>query len=189
MEIGEIIRGFRQKQGITLNTLSNKSGVSKSLLSMVERNKSTPTVRTLDKIAAALGLKVTNLYNEVENDRIDKDLAGSVTVVHRKDKKRLILDSERGEAHYELLTPDYRRKLQIIYIHFPVGKKRGKFIRHEGEECGIILEGRLKALIGDQKYILEEGDSIYFDSNLPHCWENIGDIEVRAFWVNTPPTF
>ncbi len=189
MEIGEKIRALRHKQGITLNALSMKSGVSKSLLSMVERSISTPTVRTLDKIAAALGITIANLYSEIENDRIDKDLTGRVTVVHRKEKKRLILGSERAQAHYELLTPDYRRKLQIIYIHFPVGKKRGKFIRHEGEECGTILEGRLKALIDDQEFVLEEGDSIYFDSSLPHCWENIGDIEVRAFWVNTPPTF
>ena len=50
-------------------------------------------------------------------------------------------------------------------------------------------EGRLKAFVGDQTYVLEEGDCIYLDSSVPHKWENIGEIEVRAFWINTPATF
>jgi mannose-6-phosphate isomerase-like protein (cupin superfamily) len=76
-----------------------------------------------------------------------------------------------------------------MYIHFPVGRKTGKFVSHEGEECGIILEGELKVYIDEQVVLLEEGDSIYFDSTIPHRLENMGEIEVRAFWINTPPTF
>jgi len=62
-------------------------------------------------------------------------------------------------------------------------------ISHEGEECGVILEGRLKAYVGDGKYILDEGDCIYPKSSTPHRWENTGEIEVRVFWINTPATF
>ena len=106
-----------------------------------------------------------------------------------RDRRKLVLGPERAKAHYELLTPDYRKKLQIMYIHFPVGKNKGDFLSHEGEECGVVLEGRLKAYVGDRTYVLEQGDCIYLDSSVPHKWENIGEIEVRAFWINTPATF
>ena len=125
----------------------------------------------------------------MENSKKEADKPGKMAIVHKKERKKLVLGPERGKAHYELLSPDYQRKLQVMYIHFPVGKKTGKFISHEGEECGIILEGELKVYIDEQVVILEEGDSIYFDSTTPHRLENIGKTEVRAFWINTPPTF
>jgi len=189
MELGERVKNLRRKQGMTLKELSKRAEVSMSLLSLIERNISTPTVRTLEKVVRALGTTISRLYLELENSEKQNFYSGRVTVVHKKDRKKLVLGTERGKAHYELLTPDYQRKLQIIYVHFPVGRNKGEFISHEGEECGIILEGKLKAHIGDQVIILAEGDSIYFDSTTPHYWENSGEIEVRAFWINTPPTF
>ena len=189
MEIGKKIGDLRRQKGMTLKELSKKSSVSLSLLSMVERDISAPTVRTLEKIVRALETSISSLYLEMENSKPGKAKPGKVSVVHKKHRKKLEMGPERGKAHYELLTPDYQRKLQFVYIHFPVKGKPGQFISHEGEECGLILEGRLKAIIGDHEFILEEGDSIYFDSTIPHLMENAGQIEVRAFWVNTPSTF
>jgi transcriptional regulator with XRE-family HTH domain len=189
MALGEKIRKLRRQQGMTLDELSRKSEVSKGLLSVTERNISAPTVRTLEKIVRALGTTVSSLYSEMENSKKEAANPGKMAIVHKKERKKLVLGPERGKAHYELLSPDYHRKLQVMYIHFPVGRKTGKFISHEGEECGIILEGELKVYIDEQVVILEEGDSIYFDSIIPHRLENIGKTEVRAFWINTPPTF
>jgi mannose-6-phosphate isomerase-like protein (cupin superfamily) len=174
---------------LTLDELSKKSNVSVSLLSMIERNKSVPTVRTLERTVDALGTTVSNLFMDIEDTKREDIKSTRVTVLKKKKRKKLILGPERGKAFYELLTPDYRQNLEIVYIHFPVGKNKGEFISHEGEECGIILEGRLKAYIGERIFILEDGDCIYFDSSMPHRWENIGEVEVRAFWINTPATF
>lgn len=190
MGIGEKIRELRHLKQMTLDELSKKSNVSVSLLSMIERNKSVPTVRTLERTVDALGTTISHLYGHIENTKKKREIKSTrVTVLPKKKRKKLILGPERGKAFYELLTPDYRRNLEIVYIHFPVGKNKGEFITHEGEECGIILEGRLKAYIGDEKFILDDGDSIYFDSSIPHRLENIGEVEVRAFWISTPATF
>ncbi len=193
MELGQKIKELRSDRGMTLEELSHHSGVSQSLLSMIERNRSAPTVRTLERIVKALGTTIAQVYMEMEEDASNRDAPKKrVTVLKKTERKQLLLGPERARAHYELLTPDYQRRLQFMYIHFPVRKKTGKlseFVSHEGEECGLILEGRLKAVVGDEDIILEEGDCIYFDSAIPHLMENIGNIEVRAFWVNTPPTF
>jgi mannose-6-phosphate isomerase-like protein (cupin superfamily) len=172
-----------------LDELSRRSGVSKSLLSLLERNISTPTVRTLEKIVKPLGTTVSDLCYEMESTPRSGVSKSKPHVLRKSERKKLLMGPERGKARYELLTPDYQRKLQIIYIHFPAGTKSSRFVTHEGEEWGIVLEGQLKVTIGDEEIILQEGDSIYFDSTLPHSLENIGEIEVRAFWVNTPPTF
>lgn len=176
---------------MSLDKLSQKSGVSKSHLSLIERNISAPTVRTLGKIVTPLGTTVTSLCSETENSSKNGEAKRDVLVFRKRERKKLILGAERGNAYFELLTPayQYQRKIQFNYIHYPNGNGPGHFIAHEGEECGLVLEGTLKVQIQDQEIILEEGDSIYFDSTMPHRMENIGDIEVRAYWVSTPPTF
>jgi len=191
MELGQKIKELRSSKGMTLEDLSHRSGVSQSLLSMIERNRSAPTVRTLERIVKALGTTIAQVYSEMESEVTGGDDRRAYAVITRRERKQLVLGPERAKAHYELLTPDYQRRLQFMYIHFPVQAEGngGHFVSHEGEECGLILEGKLKAIIGDEEIVLEEGDSIYFDSSIPHLMENAGDIEVRAFWVNTPATF
>lgn len=192
MELGQKIKELRSGKGMTLEELSQLSGVSQSLLSMIERNLSAPTVRTLERILKALETTISQVYMEMEAEASDDDvLRKKAVVIKKSERKQLVLGPERAQAHYELLTPDYQRRLQFMYIHFPVQGtgKASQLVSHEGEECGLILEGRLKAVVGDEIIILEEGDCIYFDSAIPHLMENIGNIEVRAFWVNTPPTF
>jgi transcriptional regulator with XRE-family HTH domain len=189
VELGEKIRALRRLKKMGLEELSRLSGVSKGLLSLIERSISAPTVRTLEKIAKPLGTTVSILCYEEEEKPGSAEPQKGVLVVRKSDRKKLVMGPERGKARYELLTPDYQRKIQFIYMHFPVGKKSGRLVSHEGDECGLVVEGRLKVQIQDQEFILQEGDSIYFDSTLPHILENVGEIEVRAFWVNTPPTF
>jgi transcriptional regulator with XRE-family HTH domain len=189
MELGAKIRTLRRQRGMGLDEFSRRSGVSKSLISLIERNISVPTVRSLEKIVKALGISISSLYHEIENTGESAESQGKFLVVRKGERKKLLMGRERGGAHYELLTPDYQRKLQLVYMHFPAGKKSGRFISHEGEECGVVLEGILRVQLGDHEIILEDGDSISFPSTVPHLLENIGDIEVRAFWANTPPTF
>jgi len=206
MNLGDKLKDLRLQREMTLEDLSRKSEVSKSLLSQVERNISVPTVITLERITHALGIATSELFFELENSgkgvsaktsREKKDENSdwgenfvngkSVSIVRRGDRKKLILP--RSEAEYELLSPDLQRKIEFITVCFPAGAKIKNFFNHKGEECGVILEGKLKGIIGSQIVILEEGDSIYLDSSISHRWENIGEVETRAIWAITPPSF
>lgn len=206
MNLGEKLKDLRLQREMTLEELSQKSEVSKSLLSQIERNISVPTVITLERITRAFEIATSELFFELENsgktvssqafkankvekpDWREKGANGKgVAVVRKADRKRLILP--RSEAEYELLSPDLQRKIEFITVCFPVGTKITEFFKHKGEECGVILEGKLKGIIGDEVVILEEGDSIYIDSSIPHHWENIGEGDMRAIWAITPPSF
>lgn len=210
MQIGDKLKAFRLQNHMTLVKLSEKSGVSKSLLSKIERDRSVPTITTFQKIAIALGVDPSCLFGNYEagdlaasSDRsaqymVSKNLPSdpgsmkngngskAISVVRSDQRKKLIMP---WGAHYEMLCPDMQRKIEFIYLHYPVGTQARECYSHEGEECGVVLQGRFKAIIGDQEFILEPGDSIYYESSIPHRWENAGDVEVKAIWVITPPSF
>ncbi len=192
MEIGEKVKALRLVNRMTLNELSEKSGVSKSLLSQIERNISVPTVTTLQKIANAFRIPISSMFSE--NNDVTQPAApnrsdtssGGLMVVRKGGRKKLIMP---WGAWQEMLCPDLRHRIEFIYLHYPVGTKVEEFYTHDGEECGIVLEGRFRAVIGDQEIILEPGDSIYYNSSIPHRWENAGEKEATAIWAITPPSF
>ena len=190
MELGQKLKALRFQNRMTLDKLSQKSSVSKSLLSQIERNISVPTVTTLQKIASAFGVPISSLFSENKNSaRVSNNRGVSserIAVVRKGQRKKLIMP---WGAWQEMLCPDLRHKIEFFYLHYPVGTKVEEFYTHEGEECGVVLEGKFKGIIGDQTVILEAGDSVYYDSSIPHRWENVGRTEVRAIWAITPPSF
>ncbi len=210
MELSEKLKTLRLWNHLTLVELSKKSGVSKSLLSRIERGRSVPTITTIQKIASALGIILSDFFansgsesstpfantdplNSIAHGKPSYALPGNgggdtkqIAVLHEGKRKKLIMP---WGAYYEMLCPNLQGKMEFIYLHYPVGTKAEESYSHEGEECGIVLEGRLKAVIGGQEFILESGDSIYFESSIPHRWENVGDVEVKAIWAITPPSF
>ena len=192
MELGQNLKTLRLKQRMTLKQLAQKSGVSVGLVSQIERSLSAPTVTTLQKIAKAFGVTMSTLFMEDEtlfpftyrNGNMPN--SNQVTIL-RKDRRKKVV-TPWGIWH-ELLCPDLRHRLEVIYLHYPVGMKAEEFYNHEGEECGIVLQGRIMGSVGDQTITLEEGDSIHYESSIPHRWENAGQIEATAIWAITPPSY
>ena len=192
MEIGNNLRALRIHNKMTLQQLSEKSSVSRGLLSLIERNMSVPTITTLQKIAAALGLPISSLLSEDQAPKPESidikhhTVPSNIEIVRKDRRKKLV--TPWGEI-LELLSPDLQRSIEFLYIHHPVGSCIEESYSHTGEECGFVLEGKLRGFIVEQEVILEAGDSIYFGSTIPHRWENAGDTEAGSIWAITPPSF
>ena len=191
-DLGENLRFIRLQKKMTLQELSQKSKVSKSQLSQIERNVSVPTVAKLQKIAEALDIKFSNLFPENDDSSSKADLVNSkedskrISVVRKGQRKKMVMP---WGALYEMLCPDLQHKIEFIYLHYPAGTTAKEQYTHDGEECGVVLEGTFKGTFGTKEVILEPGDSIYYDSTIPHYWETVGDTDVRAIWAITPPSF
>jgi DNA-binding XRE family transcriptional regulator/mannose-6-phosphate isomerase-like protein (cupin superfamily) len=210
MRLGDKLKEIRLQNHVTLVGLSKAAGVSKSMLSRIERNQSAPTITTLEKIASALGVDLASLFTDldagdpaVSQDRsphpaiapdrsLDADngvngsASASVSVVRSDQRRKVIMP---WGATYELLCPDMQHRIEFISMNYPVGGGSHDLYSHDGEECGIVLQGRFRGIVGDQEFVLEAGDSIYYASSIPHRWENAGDVEARAIWAITPPSF
>lgn len=191
MKIGLKIKTLRKQQHMTLEQLAQKSRLSTGVLSQLERDISTPRVTTLQKLSKTFGVTMSSLFsddhlpNDGHKDREKESRnSGFIAVVRKQQRKKVFMP---WGTTMEMLCPDLHHKVEFMYLIYPPGTKVEERYDHEGEECGLVLEGTFAGVVGDQEIILEAGDSVYYDSSISHRWENNGDKEARAIWVTTPP--
>ena len=179
MLLGEKIRELRQSKSINIEKLSDMTKLSTGLISQIERDLVGPSVASLWKIAQALEVPIGYFFDEEPKDN---------PIVRKNMRKKIILPN--SNITYELLCPDMKRKMEVLLIKIEPGEcNTDELVGHEGEECGYVISGKLKIKCGTEEYILEEGDSIYFESNIPHRYVNIGDETCISVWSMTPPSF
>jgi transcriptional regulator with XRE-family HTH domain len=177
IEVGNRIRALRDAMGLSLRDLAERSGVSAPMLSQVERGETSPTLAVASKIASGLELSLSQLL------RLDE--GGSVTVV-RADSRRG--GGARGHA-YEVVTPGLPGQRAEVSLHAlkPSAATGGPDDppMHEpgARETAVVTGGRLRLICDGTTYDLEEGDSVTFDADLPHHFENPDGSEARFFSV------
>ena len=180
--LGYAIRTQRKKAGMTLLQLAKKADFSISYLSQVERSLLTPSIATLRKLGDALGIPAGQLMLK------DGGQANApVAVVRRNERKQLAFPG--SDIHYELLTPDMRRRASLLWVEAPPGSVSGPLFSHEGEDGVVVLKGTIEVEVGSVWHRLEMGDSIYFNAGIPHRWRNNGTVTAEAVWLSTPPSF
>ncbi len=175
--LGENIRKIRSEKKISLKTLAGMTGLTPSFLSQVERDLADPSINSLRKVADALNVPIFALL-VAENE--------PSPVVRKNERKTLRLPN--SQMSYELLTPDLNRSMEIFISRLVPGGS-GSTDVHKGEECTVVLEGTLEMRIGNDIYVLHEGDSIYCQGEIPHRMANIGEQELVILSCITPPQF
>jgi transcriptional regulator with XRE-family HTH domain len=187
-ELGETIRKRRRARNMTLARLAELAGVSTSYVSQVERGVANPTLSSLKTLTEALDLTVGSLLSEPEHSPIENGSNTEVNVLRAGNRRRVIYPG--SHIANELLSPNLRVNMEVIWVEAPPGSGSGGHPHsHEGEECGIVISGAMRFWVGDEEWTLNERDSIYFPSPLPHRWMNPGDDALTAIWIITPPTF
>ena len=180
-DLGMTIRRLRESRQLTLNEIAARSGLTRSFLSQVERNLTSPSVASLRKVAQAFGVPLTELFQG--------PMMPENRVVRRHERRQLIHPSRQWRDY--LLTPNLTGKLQVILSMIEPGGGSGEepYAHDSDEECVIILRGRLEFWVGTDRYILEEGDSIVFESRIPHRNRNPGPEQAEVLWITTPPSY
>jgi transcriptional regulator with XRE-family HTH domain len=118
----------------------------------------------------------------VQVDKDGQEPGEAVGPVLRPDDRRRI--ELQGDVSWERLTTEPEEKIEFLEIHYEVGASSGeKMSHHTGREFGLILEGELLLELGFERYRLEAGDSIVFESTTPHRLTNVGEVPLRAVWV------
>ena len=180
MELGNKIRELRRTQNISIEQLSEITGLSTGLISQIERDITGPSLASMWKIAQALNVPINFFFDEANEEN---------PIVRKNFRKKIMLPN--SNITYELLSPDLKnRKIECLLIEIQPGEcSTDEQIAHEGEECGFVIKGNLKVKWGAKEYLLGEGDSIYFDSTIPHRYVNIGDDVCISIWSMVPPSF
>jgi len=182
--IGEKIRDLRKAKKLTLAEVANATGLSIGHLSQVERGISAPSVRHLQSIGVALGVKLSWFFDD--GDPVPSAERG---VVVRAGRRRKLDFTGLGLTDH-LLSPTLSGKLELLLCHIEPGAESGPdFYTHEGEEAGVVMEGALELWVGEHHYLLNEGDSFGFASSTPHRYRNPGSGRTTVIWALTPPSF
>ncbi|WP_024511863.1 cupin domain-containing protein [Bradyrhizobium sp. ARR65] len=173
--IGLKMKHRRLLKGLTLKGLAELAGCSESLLSRVGNGNANPSIKTMHRVALALGMPVSGLFQETDaDDDVVLRWGGRPTI--ETDQVR------RGRGtRLEALIPSGRGNLLSGYINDiePGGGSEGT-LQHEGEEFAYVLHGGIELTVDNRRYQLKEGDSFYFRSERRVA---------RVLWVNTPPSF
>lgn len=180
MGLGERIRLRRQQMDISLQELANRTGLTASFLSQVERDVTEPSISSLRRIAGALEVPVFFFL---------LDERAPSPVVRRHERRTLRLADTA--AQWELLSPaDPQLQLEVVVTHLPPGVASGdECTSHPGEECFVVLNGEMQITVADETYQLQEGDAIQFRASLPHRIWNSGKQELMVLAAITPPRF
>ncbi len=179
--LGEALRQRRLELQLSVQELARRSEISAGLISQIERGLANPSFNTTAKLASALGLQLGVFFGE-------KPAVGPDPVVRRNQRRRLGVPD--NNFLYELLTPDLDHSLEFVWVESaPNSSTEGSPFVHKGEECGLVLQGTLEVHVGSECYVLQSGDSITFNSSIPHWYRNPGPERVLSVWAITPPTF
>jgi transcriptional regulator with XRE-family HTH domain len=197
MDLGSKLKEVRRSKVITLQEVARETGLSKSFISQVEAGDANPSIASLKKIADVLAISLAVLFQDEEDDAESNGVKRSgnadqtgndVRIVRSTQRKMLVYPGQKAAIY--LLSPDVQRKLEVITAEFEPGHDTGlDMYSHQGEECGLVVEGTLEVTVNGEVFVLEAGDSIYFSSHYPHRLRVLGEKAVTTFWVNTPPTY
>jgi transcriptional regulator with XRE-family HTH domain len=179
-EPGTTLRALREQRALTIASLARQVGISAAAISKIESGTVQPSVTTLRKLAAALGVPVFRFFLPAD--------AAAASLVRRAERKTLGL--ARTGARYELLTPSLQGRLEVMEITMDPGQASApERISHPGEECLVIIKGHGVLELGDDIIDMRTGDAATFQASLPHRLRNAGQPPLSALSAITPPAF
>lgn len=182
LTIGRRTRELRKNKALTIKEMASGVGLSVGLISQIENEQVTPAISTLMKIASFLGVDITYFFQAEEKRELFTVVRGEerFTSTHKgAGGKR-----DQGYIYEALAFKQYRKHMEPIIATFDIQEKKDMvFLSHEGEEFTYILEGTVEFCIEDKSTILEENDSLYFDSSKPHSYRSLGSRPCRALTV------
>jgi transcriptional regulator with XRE-family HTH domain len=174
--LGERVKELRRTRGLTLEGLAELSGVSRAMISKLERGEKNPTLVVAAKLAEGLGVTLSRLAGMEERRE---------AVVVPKERRMVMRDPETGFER-QLLSPNsVGLGVEFILNRIPRGSTSGEFPPHrKGVEEQIVVErGMLRATLAGEEYLLGQGDAIYFEADVPHRFDNAGDEECTYYLV------
>lgn len=179
-DLGVRLRRVRELHQLSQRELARRSGVSNASISLIENQRSDPSLGMLKKILDAIPISLGDFFGMEVTD--DKQVFFSAEE---------LVDIGSGAIRYRQVGGDLREHaIQMLYETYQPGADTGHSpLSHDGEEVGIVLQGMLEVTVGSQVRVLRQGDAYQFSSRIPHRFRNIGKLPCMLVSACTPPSF
>ncbi|GAB3394899.1 cupin domain-containing protein [Azotobacter armeniacus] len=182
MDVGIRLQSIRKLKGLSQRELAKRAGVTNSTISMIEKNSVSPSISSLKKVLGGIPMSLMEFFSH------DLVVETCPPVVYRAAEQA---ELSRGPLSMRLVGRDHPdRALAFLSVTYPPGADSGEaLLVHQGEEAGILVEGRLELQVGEQLHILESGDSYYLVAGQPHRFRNSFGTPARLISASTPAHF
>ena len=207
--LGERLKSIRMKQGLSLRELARQANVSPSFISQIENGKSQPSVATLYSFSQLLDISIDDLFDHraaapdsvvpahvatasdstSSNGRMDpihawqpSEYSNRVSVVHPSHRPHLTMAEG---VTWERLAATPEHAVNFMKISYGPGANTtggGELVAHQGYEYGYVLSGEVEVEVGDEVFTLRAGESLGFDSSIPHVLRNVGAEVFEGIW-------
>ena len=178
VDVGSRLKAVRMKQELSQRDLAAKAGVTNGMISMIEQNKHSPSVATLNRLTDALGLSFAEFFS--------LELASQPQIFYDAGELLRLTD---GRVRFSVVAGERRDKaIQFLHeVYEPGGDTGEEMLTHRGEESGIVIEGEIELTVGSQSRVLKPGEAYYFESSTPHRFRNVGKKRAVIISACTPP--
>lgn len=194
IDIGRRLKEVREGRGLSQRQLAQRSGVTNGTISLIEQNKTSPSVSSLKKVLDGIPMPLSEFFSATGEDLEPRYFfpGEEFTELSPADMGMDPDSAGRGRRKVSLrqVGDASRHQLQILHETYPPGADTGaEMLAHEAEEGGIVIQGLIEVSVGDQVRVLRPGDGYLFDSRLPHRFRNIGEEDCVIMSACTPPSF
>lgn len=189
MDIGGRLKAVRSARGLSQRDLAARAGLTNGAISLIEQNKSSPSVASLKRLLDAIPMTMSDFFSEVEVGAAPKYFYAASEFTELS-PQRAGLGEHAAQVSLRQLGSTRNHSLQVLHETYPPGADTGPdLLVHEGEEAGVVVAGIIEICVADQVRVLNPGDGYIFDSRLPHRFRNLGDTACVIVSACTPPTF
>lgn len=179
-DMGDRLREIRERFGLSQRALATRADVTNGMISLIEKNRSSPSVATLKKILDVFPMSLSEFFAPGHEER--------PAIFYRADE---LVEIGGGPISYRQVGASLEgRALQLLHERLEPGADTGAaMLRHEGEEGGVVVRGEIELTVGMQTRILKPGDAYAFQSSVPHRFRNLGRETCEIVSACTPPSF
>ncbi len=183
-DVGARLKALRVQAGLSQRQLANAAAVPHGQVSMIETNRSSPSVASLRKILGGMNLSMSEFF-EPESDDSEQVFFEAREL---SDLTSLLFGAKQAKIALKQVGNARAHGLQILSERYEPGADTGEtMLSHAASEGGIVLSGELEVTVGDKRQVLKAGDSYLFDSRAPHRFRNLSDRPAAVISACTPP--
>ena len=179
MNIGDKIRRLRLQRGLTQAELADRCELSKSFISLLERDLTSPSLDTLSDLLETLGSDLPSFFAKAD----EKIVFAAEDIFVKEDPEGM-----RGLIKW-LIPSAQKNQMEPILLELAPGGATDEDDPQEGEEFGYVLSGMIRVVLGDRSERVRKDESFYFRPSAPHRLVNAGKGPCRVLWVSSPPSF
>ena len=170
LQISNRIKEKRKEKKITLQQLAGEIGVTKGLISQIENNRTIPSLTVLLSIIKSLHVDLNEFFDKLETPAINEPL-----VIRSSDHRRIEKEYTKGTYYYRVTSFRHNNKLVDVVLYKQEKAAHKGYVSTEAHEFDYMIKGQMQYTIAGKKYILEEGDSFYYDARKPHHSKCLSD--------------